>query len=469
MREKMKKIKEMFRSNQSKNGSYTVLTTAIVIGIVIVLHLIIGKIPTKYTKLDMSDSKIYSIGEVSKDVINKIDKDIVVTVLVEDGSLDTRIGQFLESYSSLSSKIHLQYVDPVLHPTALKEYDTTENTIVVSCEETGKKQIIEISDMIQYNDTYYYYYGQTVETAFDGEGQMTSAIDYVINENTKKVYVLEGHNEETLSNTVLDLIDKANMNTEELDLMTSDSVPEDCSVLIVNAPSKDFADDEKEKVLSYLQNGGNVFFLQSEKEVDTPNIDGILVEYGLTPVDGYIADTDRFYGTSQYNLLPVLSTSSEITSSMASNSYVLLINAKGLEKTEPARDTITVTPFMETSSNGYAISSNGKTQGTYILGATAVETINDEKTSQLTVITSNSMIDEQLTSAFSNLENLTVFMNGLINPLDDVENISIEAKSLEVQYNTFANTGFYSSLFIFIIPIGSIIIGLGIWIQRKRA
>ena len=124
---------------------------------------------------------------------------------------------------------------------------------------------------------------------------------------------------------------------------------------------------------------------------------------------------------------------------------------------------------METSSNGYAISSNGKTQGTYILGATAVETMNDEKTSQLTVITSNSMIDEQLTSAFSNLENLTVFMNGLINPLDDVENISIEAKSLEVQYNTFANTGFYSSLFIFIIPIGSIIIGLGIWIQRKRA
>ena len=465
----MKKIKEMFGNNQSKNGSYTVVTSAIVIAIVVFLNLVVSKLPTNLTQIDMSNTKIYSIGDVSKGVIDGLDKDVVITVVAQDGNIDSRIEQFLENYSSLSSKIKLEYIDPVLHPTALSEYDTTENTIVVSCEDTGKSRIVNISDMIQYDETYYYYYGQTVETAFDGEGQITSAIDYVVNENSKKVYVLEGHNETDLSDSVIDLIDKANMTTEDLNLMTSESIPDDCSVLIVNAPTKDFADDEKEKVLTYLQNGGNVFILQSDEEVDTPNIDSILVEYGLTPVDGYIADLDRYYGTSQYNILPVLSSSNEITSSIDSRSYVLVINSKGLEKTEPARDTITVSSFMETSSNGYAVTNSGKSQGTYILGATATETISDDVTSQLTVISSGSIINEQITSAFTNVENLTVFMNALINPLDDVENISIEAKSLELQYNTIVNAGMYSSLFIFIIPIGAVILGLFIWIRRKRA
>ena len=42
-------------------------------------------------------------------------------------------------------------------------------------------------------------------------------------------------------------------------------------------------------------------------------------------------------------------------------------------ETDPARDTISVTPFMTTSENGFAVTEDKQEQGEYILGAVATE------------------------------------------------------------------------------------------------
>lgn len=54
-----------------------------------------------------------------------------------------------------------------------------------------------------------------------------------------------------------------------------------------------------------------------------------------------------------------------------------------------------------------------KTQGTYVLGAVATETVNEEEgtSSMLTVITAPSMIDDSILSRFPSITNLTLFMN----------------------------------------------------------
>ena len=37
-------------------------------------------------------------------------------------------------------KFTVEWIDPVLHPSALTENDASENSIVVSCQDTGKKK-----------------------------------------------------------------------------------------------------------------------------------------------------------------------------------------------------------------------------------------------------------------------------------------------------------------------------------------
>ena len=44
----MQKIKNLFRSSESRNGSYSVGITALVIAIIVIVNLIAGQIPEKY-------------------------------------------------------------------------------------------------------------------------------------------------------------------------------------------------------------------------------------------------------------------------------------------------------------------------------------------------------------------------------------------------------------------------------------
>ena len=152
---------------------------------------------------------------------------------------------------------------------------------------------------------------------------------------------------------------------------------------------------------------------------------------------------------------------------------------------------------METSENGYAVTESEQKQGTYELGVVATETISsgDDSSSdgsdaeatdtttddsestedseesstteaRLTVISAGSLIDQNITDAFSQLENTQIFMNA---NFDGVQNLSIEAKSLGTEYNTIQHAGLFSLLVIFGIPAVILIAGFSVWFRRRKA
>lgn len=147
-----------------------------------------------------------------------------------------------------------------------------------------------------------------------------------------------------------------------------------------------------------------------------------------------------------------------------SSEMVLLINALGFNTVDPERDTITVDSFMTTSNNGYAVTEDKETQGTYTLGAVATE---DE--SRFTVISASTMIDANVTDSFSTLENTTLFMNAVTSNFDDVDNLSIEAKSLETTFNTMQHTGLLGLAAIIGVPVLIVIFGFVRWLKRRKA
>ena len=81
-------------------------------------------------------------------------------------------------------------------------------------------------------------------TSFDGEGAITSAIDYVTNPDQPVVYTLTGHGEEDLPATFADSLEKENITVEDLSLLNTAEIPEDVACLIVYAPQSDISEAE---------------------------------------------------------------------------------------------------------------------------------------------------------------------------------------------------------------------------------
>lgn len=224
----------------------------------------------------------------------------------------------------------------------------------------------------------YYMTGSSSPTEFDGEGQFTSAINFVASGETKKLYYTSGHGEQTFSSSVTELLEKNNIEGEEVNLLMTNEIPEDCELLMLYAPTADISEEEKERILSYMSEGGKVFIILGEMEGDAPNLDALLNEYGMQREEGYIADMQRNYQGNYYYIFPEITATGELAEGLSSD-MVLLVNAHGLTMTDAARDTISVTEFMQTSSQAYAVTEETQEEGTYTLGAVATETISSEE------------------------------------------------------------------------------------------
>ena len=411
-----------------------------------------------------------------------------MTVLAVKDETDERITNFLSRYAALSDKISIEWIDPVLHPSALTEYETSENTIVISCDGTGKTTTVSFTDILVPDEYSYYYYGTETYTEFDGEGQLTSAVNYVTNDVEQTVYQTTGHGEGTLSDTITDLMEKNSYTLTEINLLMATSIPEDCDLLLMYAPTADLSEDEADLLGDYLEGGGKVMILSGDTSpADMPNLSSLLEEYGIEAADGYIADPARCYQGNYYYIFPELSVSGEMAAGISSQ-MVLLAYAQGMNLVDPERETISTASFLLSSDQSYAVTEDSQRQAAYALGVVATETVSteddgtssdnetdseDDSTdtleSRLTVISAGSLIDPSITDTFPQLENTQLFMNAVTANFEGVQNLSIEAKSLGVEYNTVQHAGMFSFLVIFGIPAVILIGGFVVWMRRRKA
>lgn len=450
-----------------KKGGYAAILSVIVIAAVVLLNMIVGRLPEKVRRWDLSGTQIYTVGDTTKELLASLDKNVTIYVVADPTMVDDRITSFVNRYTDLSDHIKAETVDSVLHPDRVKQLNAENNTILVVCEDNGKTETIQMSDIIKYDQMSYYYYGQTKETEFDGEGQLTSAVSYVTNDVQKNIYVTEGHGEAALGTFASDLLEKSGLTVNTVNLLTGGGIPEDCELLLINAPVSDLADDEKTMVTDYLDGGGKVLLIAGYSDKDRPNLNAVLNAYGLNMEHGLAADTKSCYQNNPYYIFPTLVSGSEITNGIDRKSTALILQSSALNQLDTLPDGVTVEPFMETTDGGMLVTESSQTPGTYLLGAMAEKTL-DSGTARLTVFGTPSLIDDGLNSTFSNLTNLDLFMNAVTANFEDVTNVSIPSKSLEVTYNTVTHGGMWGIVFILVIPVATVAAGLMVWLKRRR-
>ena len=195
-------------------GSYSLIISAVVLALLIVVNLFVSALPTTLTKYDISSTQLYSITSNTKVVVNALEQDVTIYWVVQSGEEDDVIENLLGKYESLSDHITVAKRNPDVYPTFTQQYTDEEvpnNSLIV---ESGDRY-----RYISYNDIYVTessMYSYTYSTSFDGEGAITSAIDYVVSDELPQLYLLEGHGEAELPQTFQEQLEKDNIETQPL-------------------------------------------------------------------------------------------------------------------------------------------------------------------------------------------------------------------------------------------------------------
>lgn len=474
--------------NQNKkilrHGSYSIGVTAVVIAIVVVLNLVVQELPTSFREIDLSSEKLYTIGDQTKEVLDNLDKDVELYFIAQDGTESSDIQRLLERYEERSEHVTVEQRDPAVYPTFTQQYTSdsvSNNSVIVVCGD--KSQVVSYSDMYETSINYQTYSQET--TAFDGEGQLTSAINYVISEDMPVLYTLEGHDEVSMGTTMTETIQKANIEIQSLNLLTQESVPEDASCLLIFAPATDLSEDEANKIIEYLESGGKALILSDYTGEEMPNFQSVLENYGVRTVDGIVmeGDTEHYISQNPYYLLPDIE-SNDATSGLSSGSrYVLLALAQGIETMDNVRDSLNVQSILTTSDSAYSKTDLENMQtmekessdidGPFNLGVAITEEVSDDAKTQIVYIASSSIFDDTINSYVSggNYELLTSVLSWLCQTDQDGTNtISIASKSLDTSTLTIsaADVSFWSIVVTAVIPVCVLLIGFGIWMKRRK-
>ena len=494
---KQKKIrggkKRGWNKRAFRKDSYSAAMSVVVIAIVVVLNMIVGQIPSKYTEFDISTGKLYTIGDETKKVLKNLDEDITIHYIVQSGNEDSTVEKLLNQYKDNSSKIKIEKIDPVTSPNYTSQFtdDTvSENSLIVSSAKRNK--VIDYSSMYESEIDYSTYQSKT--TGFDGEGQLTSAIDYVLSDELPVVYYVTGHNEVTLPDAVKDRIEKANLELKELNLLTAGEVPSDAAGLLLDSPETDYSKEEAQAVITYLQNGGKTLILTDYTGKEHTSYDSILAEYGIEVTDGIVVETDsNMYVQRPYYIVPQIEASEITTDMTGGSSNVLLSGCQGFKVSENVRDTVDISTVLSPSDGAFVKTDpqnmtsydkeDGDADGPFAVALAVSEQVSGDatedsetdittnNTTQLVCIASSSILDSSMNSMVSD-GNYTLYMNAMNWLIDtgDSNRVSIASKSVAVDYLTVtAGDAAAIALFVCILlPICCLVFGGVICHRRKK-
>ena len=485
-----------------KHGSYRAGMSAIACAAVVLVNLIAANLPSQYLKYDVSEQKLFTTGEQTAEILEALDEDVTLYLIAQQGSEDTTLLELLERYEGLSGHITVETRDPVLYPNFVSQYtdeNLSENSVIVVGQE--RSRAVDFYDIYGYSVDYSTYSSSL--DSFDGEGQITSAIDYVTAEEIPVLYTLEGHDEASLSATLTASIEKENIEIRSLSLLTSEAVPEDARILLIYGPLSDISAEEKEKITAYLDRGGQVIYLLGYTDQETPNLDALLAEYGISLTDGLVMEgsSDHYLPNYPYYLLPDISYS-DYTADVSSR-YVLLPFSQGMteagSEAEETDDSLTYESLLTTSAEAYSKTNlesenvemeEGDIAGPFDLGVVAAKAVAQEERTEeetdatenadaaesgaeneakLIVFASETLLDEQVDAMVSG-GNSTLFLNVLSQLADHESTVSIEAKSLAVSWLTVTagSAIFWGLITVLVLPLFLLCLGGVIWFQRRK-
>lgn len=449
---------EWIKARQTRYGAFIFLYVVVIIAIIIAANWLADR----HNKMaDVTANKRYTLSDETDKVVHNLKHDVNLYYFDKSDSYD-RARDLLDRYRNLSSKIHVEYVDPEKKPDVAR---------VEGAHALG--------DLIVDN-------GVKKETAKAlTEEELTGALVRASKTGAKTVCFVNGSGEHTLQDTgnegysaLKDIIEKNNFKTDTISLLEKPDVPKTCSIVVIGGPKRDYAQPTVDALKTYVTGGGSALFnfdpvlnLPDQKMGDTPALAALVSGWGVTPQGDVVLDlsaASRLFG----QLAPLVGTYEQhpIVSVMQDNATVFPL-ARSLEVKAPAEklfssvaDSFALTnPKLPITEAEIATAKKGP----FVLGAASTIGSGSNQ-GRIVVVGSSNWLSNGVIGA-GPVDNRDLALNMMNWLTSDVDLISIRPKNPEDRrlHVTGASMRVLFLTSVIFVPLIVIFSGISVWWKRR--
>lgn len=500
-----------------RHGSYSVAIIAVVVAGVIVLNVLMGILSERgVLSFDITSSKVNTMDEENIKFIKSIDKEVTITVLsaedayiggsmneyasnymnvIDDSEYYTQTVNILKQYPQINDKIKVVFENFYSNKTeslATEYPNLFYGDILVECGEESR--LVTFDDIYSYSDDtgyadmgygYYYVDGNNVETA------VSSAINTLTSGETKKMALIASHSNSAVFTSLYSKTLALNgFELSEIKEAIVQTIPEGTDVLVIAAPTTDLLASEVTVINEWLDNGGkkgkSLIFVPGATMTNLPVLKQFLAEWGIKYSSGLLYQTDKNYYYNTPTTMPMFISDSDITKEIApkTGNFSLLGSNLVLEpayeeyasrKTyviASTNDTVTIAP--EGVSEDWTPA--GSAEKSIYAGLVVTEETeivdNAPHTSYVAAFSSQEFIYSTWAST-DNVQNMDIAVNTamFVSGMNTNKKVfvpkTITTESFAAEL-TEAEVLTVNIIFMAIIPLVITVLGVVVWVRRKR-
>lgn len=484
----MKNILETLKKKWLRDTTKTIMLVLILFAIFIGINILIQKL--ELIDIDVTKNKLYTISESTINQIKNIEDEVKIYLIGFDEN--TALNDLMKQYNRENEKIKYETIEKIQDRVDIKnKYSLADETQVIIVEAKNQNKIILVDELYTYDYTTY----SQIDVS---EEKITNAIVNLTLEKKPKIYFLTGHGEYGINTDMTMLkayLENEINDLENLDLLIKGSIPEDASLLVIASPQKDILESEVEIITKYINNGGKILWLNDPTgtNLNLSNFQKILDLFGAKFDEGIILEQDanKMALSAPNCIIPNISYTNA-TKDIATDGGILLINsAKITLADDETLETLNVTAknilttgetaiFRKELSNGSNSKIAGDEEGSFIIGTKLTKIVNDEneenkKEAEMYLLANNLLVvDYPITVGNSTLypmqfyNNKDYILNTIAELTEREDTISIRKDTGLITYTATEAQHRIIKILITIFPMLIIIIGIVIWIVRRR-
>lgn len=363
-----------------------------VAGVVLLVALLIANLaatmfPWRVSKLDVGSENISRVSDKTLDFLANLREDVNVYWLCENGVTDYATELFLTRYEEASDRVTVLIVDTVDQPDFASRYVDSGSTLSnysLIVESESRVTVLDFTDLYLFSNdvlqaalgvTYltatqlsYYmtYYSSVLKDSvtsryFQGESQLTGAIDYVTAEQVPHGYILTGHGETVPTDTLLGAL--GSYGVRSLDLQKEGDIPGDADCLILYAPEIDLTEAEDSAIRTFLAAGGSFLLVTDPAHVsDCPRAADLGSLYGMSALPGVVYDTEEQFHADEDStyLLPACNADHRVSAAIGQSFTVSMPTSHAISVSDRLPEGVyTLSPVLTTSEKAVRKSADG--------------------------------------------------------------------------------------------------------------
>lgn len=416
---------------------------------------------------DATANKRFSLSDQTAKIVKGMKQDVTISYFDETTSF-SKAKDLLDRYESIgSSRLKIEYVDPLKKPQMAREMGVRMNGTILIRTAQKREEARALS-----------------------EEEITSALIRVVKEGTKTVCFLTGFGERSIEeganegySRAKEQLERNNYKTQTISLLEKPEIPQGCAIVVSAGPRQEYPQPVVDVLKKFVEAGGHALFMldppmQSERSSIAPQtaLGTVLSGWGITPKRNIILSMGR-------EVLAGLSPEVAIASDYGTHPIVR--EMRGGSTAFPLSQSLEVKPGDKTSSEKLGATADTSIsiatpkgvltaqdlekgeQGSHILAAAGTYRTDKPNVQGRFVVTGTA--DFMANRSMSFLGNRDLFLNIMNWLSSDEDLISIRPKDpedrrIQLTRGQLAMVRITSQ---FLIPLCIILVGVLVWWRRR--